>query len=75
MLNAVIAPSLVMTFVGFISEKTPEAYIAHPNRSKQAFEQLVEDWEGILVSNNYGVYVNWVKSTEKRPRTDHRKAL
>ena len=32
----------------------------HPNRSKKAFDQLVDDWKGILVSDNYGVYVNWV---------------
>jgi transposase len=31
------------------------------NRSKKAFEQLIDDWKGILVSDNYGVYVKWVK--------------
>jgi transposase len=35
-------------------------FMIHPNRSKQAFEQLIEDWKGILISDNYGVYVNWI---------------
>lgn len=30
-------------------------FMVHPNRSKPAFDQLVEDWKGILVSDNYGV--------------------
>ncbi len=32
----------------------------HKNRSKVAFQALVQDWEGILVSDNYGVYTKWV---------------
>ena len=39
-------------------------FMVHPNRSKLAFDQLVEDWKGILVSDNYGVYVNWVNSRQ-----------
>ena len=39
-------------------------FMVHPNRSKKAFEQLVDDWKGILVSDNYGVYVNWVNSRQ-----------
>ena len=35
-------------------------FMIHPNRSKEAFSQLVEDWKGILISDNYGVYVNWI---------------
>ena len=35
-------------------------FMVHPNRSKKAFDQLVDDWKGILVSDNYGVYVNWI---------------
>jgi len=30
------------------------------NRSKIAFLELIQDWEGILVSDNYGVYAKWV---------------
>ena len=36
-------------------------FMIHPNRSKAAFEQLVADWRGILISDNYGLYVKWVK--------------
>ena len=39
-------------------------FMVHPNRSKLAFDQLVDDWKGILVSDNYGVYVNWVNSRQ-----------
>lgn len=39
-------------------------FMVHPNRSKKAFDQLVDDWKGILVSDNYGVYINWVNSRQ-----------
>ncbi len=32
----------------------------HKNRSKEAFLELIDDWKGILVSDNYGTYVKWV---------------
>jgi len=35
-------------------------FMVHPHRSRKAFEALVENWRGILVSDNYGVYQNWV---------------
>lgn len=35
-------------------------YLIHNHRSKQAFLELVDDWKGILVSDNYGLYTNWV---------------
>jgi len=35
-------------------------YRIDPHRSKEAFEQLVQDWEGILVSDGYGLYRQWV---------------
>ena len=35
-------------------------YLIHNHRSKQAFLELVEGWNGILVSDNYGLYTNWV---------------
>lgn len=36
-------------------------FMVHPNRSKDAFMALIDDWNGILVSDNYGVYVKWMK--------------
>jgi transposase len=35
-------------------------YLIHPHRSKEAFLTLSEDWQGILVSDGYGVYQDWV---------------
>jgi len=35
-------------------------FLVHPNRSQKAFEALIEDWNGILISDDYGVYKNWV---------------
>jgi transposase len=39
-------------------------FMIHPNRSKEAFNELVDDWKGILISDNYGVYVNWVNKRQ-----------
>ena len=35
-------------------------FMVHPHRSRKAFESLIENWRGILVSDNYGVYRDWV---------------
>jgi transposase len=35
-------------------------YLIHPHRSKDAFLTLIDDWQGLLVSDGYGVYQNWV---------------
>jgi len=34
-------------------------YMIHPRRSKEAFAALIDDWEGLLVSDGYGVYQSW----------------
>jgi transposase len=34
----------------------------HPHRSTEAFAALIDDWAGILVSDGYGVYRNWVQA-------------
>ena len=39
-------------------------FLVHPNRSKRAFETLIEDWCGILISDDYGVYKNWVNQRQ-----------
>src|SRR2546430_5306031 len=36
----------------------------HPRRSKEAFAALIDDWEGILVSDGYGVYQRWVEARQ-----------
>ncbi len=35
-------------------------FMIHPKRSKKAFEALIKEWTGILVSDGYGVYRKWV---------------
>lgn len=35
-------------------------FIVHPKRSKEAFEQLTGTWNGILISDGYGVYQKWI---------------
>lgn len=39
-------------------------FMIHPNRSKQAFETLVENWNGILISDNYGTYIKWINKRQ-----------
>jgi transposase len=43
-----------------LSTDTVSLYLIHPHRSKEAFAALIEEWQGILVSDGYGVYQNWV---------------
>ena len=35
-------------------------FMIHQNRSKEAFLELIQDWRGILISDNYGTYKKWV---------------
>ncbi len=35
-------------------------FMIHKNRSKEAFLELIKDWQGILVSDNYGTYQKWI---------------
>jgi transposase len=39
---------------------TVSLFLIHPNRSKAAFFELIDDWSGLLVSDGYGVYQDWV---------------
>jgi transposase len=43
---------------------TAALYLIHPHRSKEAFASLIDDWAGILVSDGYGVYQNWVQARQ-----------
>ena len=44
--------------------ETVSFFMIHQNRSKQAFDELVADWKGILISDNYRVYVNWINKRQ-----------
>ncbi len=39
-------------------------FMVHTNRSKDAFAALVGGWEGILVSDGYRLYQNWVHARQ-----------
>lgn len=39
-------------------------YRIDPNRSKEAFKRLIEDWSGILVSDSYALYCKWVNGRQ-----------
>ena len=43
-----------------MTNKAVAFFMIHPNRSKVAFEALIKDWMGVLVSDGYGVYRKWV---------------
>lgn len=47
-----------------LSTDTVSFYLIHPHRSKEAFLALIEEWQGILVSDGYGVYQNWVNDRQ-----------
>jgi transposase len=40
---------------------TSAFFMIHKNRSKAAFEELIQNWKGILISDDYGVYRKWFK--------------
>jgi transposase len=44
-----------------MTNATVAFFMIHPHRSKEAFEALIQDWAGILVSDGYGVYCKWVQ--------------
>jgi transposase len=39
-------------------------YLVHSNRSREAFKELIGQWQGILVSDNFRVYQNWVEKRQ-----------
>ena len=43
-----------------LASSTVSFFMIHANRSSIAFQELIEDWRGILVSDDYGVYRKWV---------------
>ena len=50
----------VLQWLWVMANSTVAFFMIHANRSKDAFEALIRDWEGILVSDGYGVYCKWV---------------
>jgi len=50
----------VLQWLWVMANSTVAFFMIHAKRSREAFEALIRDWEGILVSDGYGVYCNWV---------------
>ncbi len=48
-----------LNWLWVMANKRVSLFMLHDHRSKEAFEQLIGAWAGILVSDNYGVYKNW----------------
>lgn len=44
-----------------LSTTTVSRSLMHPHRSHEAFAALIEDGQGLLVSDGYGVYQGWVQ--------------
>ena len=36
----------------------------HANRSQAAFQELIQNWKGILISDDYGVYRSWAEKKQ-----------
>ena len=47
-----------------MASDTVAFYMIHPHRSKEAFAALIDDWEGLLVSDGYGVYQRWAQARQ-----------
>jgi transposase len=45
-----------------MASDTVAFYLIHPHRSKEAFAALIDGWEGLLVSDGYGVYQRWAQA-------------
>ena len=49
----------LLAWLWVMGSATVAFFMIHSNRSRKAFEALIEDWKGILVSDGYGVYIKW----------------
>ncbi len=49
----------VLRWLWVMTNREVAYFMVHKNRSKQAFLDLIQDWQGILVSDNYGTYQKW----------------
>src|SRR4029453_14667955 len=54
----------VLAWLWVMVNPTVALFKVQASRSKAAFEALVEPWAGILVSDGYGVYCQWVHARQ-----------
>ena len=50
----------VLMWLWVMANKTSALFMIHSRRSWEAFQELICDWNGILVSDGYRVYCKWV---------------
>ena len=50
----------VLMWLWVMANKTSALFMIHSRRSWEAFQELILDWKGILVSDGYNVYCKWV---------------
>ena len=48
-----------LEWLWLMCNSTAAFFMLHSSRSKAAFQALIKDWQGILVSDGYRVYQNW----------------
>jgi transposase len=61
----------VLTWLWVMVNTTVALFAVQSSRSREAFERLVERWAGILVSDGYGVYCQWLHGRQTcRKATD-----
>jgi len=50
----------VLMWMWVMANMTSAFFMIHSRRSQEAFQELVRDWKGILVSDGYRLYCKWV---------------
>lgn len=50
----------VLCWLWVLASTTVAFFIIHGRRNKEAFKELVKDWNGILISDGYRVYTDWI---------------
>jgi transposase len=60
-----------LQWLWIMATDTVTYYRIDPHRSTAAFWALIDEWKGLLVSDGYGVYQDWVnhRQSETRPGT------
>ena len=50
----------VLMWLWVMTNKRSALFMIHSRRSWEAFQELIREWKGILVSDGYNVYCKWV---------------
>jgi len=50
----------ILMWLWVMANKRSALFMIHSRRSWEAFQELIRDWKGILVSDGYNVYCKWV---------------